>query len=508
MYPSMIQKTYETPTSAATQLETPILSLAAGYHRFFARPDAQTLTNVVETGATINPLGKGPGGKTQYVKLFDTSQTNAKGHKLGYGDYRGNYIIYKYKKESDLKRLRRDIDLEQYPSGDSMEGMDIIDRALKGVTQKMNAVSHKQVISQPGLRSAEEQTAALGLGPQGTTGGAANPVDLKLGGRGYQVTYTKEYTKLSGHSIYGQTGLGDKLRTSVIKARSDQKKHKTSTHSMYKKMSAAGLEYFQGRLPMWNHIMRQIQKDKSMSASTLRSKISDTMLANKTKGLFRDHTGRRIQGIAMQGFKGMLHGSTGLFTKAASQITMTALGNQADYGEGVFNATPLDPGVHSLVGLFMLTQDPVWRFRESEMRYAHVLYGLDATTALIARDGSAFEAFDVNEKRTHAQHLTDGMSSKSIANVGEIVGSTAARHITNGGRILPSINIKTANRDLSNYIYNNLVPLIRDGASTAVRSGGIHDILGKGFTDRMGKANFTALPYLSVFDSVKSRYGK
>tara|TARA_R100000742_G_C4215624_1_gene40796 strand:- start:154 stop:633 length:480 start_codon:yes stop_codon:yes gene_type:complete len=159
----------------------------------------------------------------------------------------------------------------------------------------------------------------------------------------------------------------------------------------------------------------------------------------------------------------------------------------------------------------MLTQDPVWRFRESEMRYAHVAYGLDATTALIARDGSAFEAFDVNEKRTHAQHLTDGMSSKSIANVGEIVGSTAARHITNGGRILPSINIKTANRDLSNYIYNNLVPLIRDGASTAVRSGGIDEILGKGFTDRttrMGKANFTALPYLSVFDSVKSRYGK
>jgi len=346
------------------------------------------------------------------------------------------------------------------------------------------------------------------MAPQEGTGGAANPVDLKLGGRGYQVTYTKEYTKLSGHSIYGQTGLGDKLRTSVIKARSDQKKHKTSTHSMYKKMSAAGLEYFQGRLPMWNHIMAQIQKDKSMSASTLRSKISDTMLANKKAGLFRDHTGRRIQGIAMAGWYPMVYGSTGTFTKAASQITMTALGNQADYGEGVFNATPLDPGVHSLVGLFMLTQDPVWRFRESEMRYAHVLYGLDATTALIARDGSAFEAFDVNEKRTHAQHLTDGMSSKSIANVGEIVGSTAARHITNGGRILPSINIKTANRDLSNYIYNNLVPLIRDGASTAVRDGGIHGILGDGFTDRMGKANFTALPYLSVFDSVKSRYGK
>tara|TARA_R100001082_G_scaffold87055_1_gene53580 strand:+ start:2273 stop:3799 length:1527 start_codon:yes stop_codon:yes gene_type:complete len=508
MYPSMIQKTYGTPASATAQLETPILSLAAGYHRFFARPGAQTLTNVVETGATINPLGKGPGGKTQYVRLFKTSQEDARGNKLGYGDYRGNYIVYKYKKESDLKRLRRDIDLEQYPSGDSMEGVPIIDRALKGVTQRMNAVSHKEIISQPGLRSAEEQTAALGLAPQGTTGGAANPVDLKLGGRGYQVTYTKEYTKLSGHSIYGQTGLGGTLKTAVIKARRDQKRHKTSKHSMYKKMSAAGLEYFQGRIPMWNHIMRQIQKDNTMSATELRGKISGTMVANKARGLFRDHTGRRIQGIAMEGFKGMLHGSTGLFTKAASQITMTALGNQADYGEGVFNATPLDRGVHSLVGLFMLAQDPFWRFRESEMRHAHVLYGLDATTALIARDGSAFDAFDVNEKRTHAQHLTDAMSSKSIANVGEILGSTAARHITDGGRILPSINIKAANRDLSDYIYRRLVPIIRQGASTAIRDGGIHDILGDGFTDTMGKASFTALPYLSVFDSIKSRYGK
>jgi hypothetical protein len=220
---------------------------------------------------------------------------------------------------------------------------------------------------------------------------------------------------------------------------------------------------------------------------------------------------QNIEGIAMRGFKGNLHGSTGFFHKAAGQMTLQALGNSAKYQEGVFNVTPIDNGVHSLVGLFMLTADPVWRYKESEMKYAHVSYGLDSTSPIIASEFAKLDALGVNRMRTHAQHFVDARTTSNTGKVGEMMTTTAAQHLSGGVRLLPSMNIKAANEELSMWVSNTLLPNLRNAASEAARDIDVGNILGQGFTDRrstrMGKANFTALPYLSVFDSVLSRYG-
>jgi hypothetical protein len=173
--------------------------------------------------------------------------------------------------------------------------------------------------------------------------------------------------------------------------------------------------------------------------------------------------------------------------------------------------TPIDNGVHSLVGLFMLTADPVWRYKESEMKYAHVSYGLDSTSPIIASEFAKLDALGVNRMRTHAQHFVDARTTSNTGKVGEMMTTTAAQHLSGGVRLLPSMNIKAANEELSMWVSNTLLPNLRNAASEAARDIDVGNILGQGFTDRrstrMGKANFTALPYLSVFDSVLSRYG-
>ena len=112
--------------------------------------------------------------------------------------------------------------------------------------------------------------------------------------------------------------------------------------------------------------------------------------------------------------------------------------------------------------------------------------------------------------RSHAQQLVDARVTLNTGKVGEMMSTEAARHLSGGVRLLPSINIKTANKELSSWVINNLLPRISTAASSAARTSR-EGILGQGFIDRstrMGKANFTALPYLSIFDSVLSRYGK
>ena len=324
-------------------------------------------------------------------------------------------------------------------------------------------------------------------------------MDVDVKGQGYQVTYTKEYEKLSGHSMYGE--LGRQLRSNVSKIRSAQERHGTSKRKMHKNISKAGLSYFQKRLPMWNKIMKQVQGNQKLSGRALRGDIKGAMLEGKF------NPNQNIYGIAMKGFRGNLHGSTGFFHNAASQMTLQALGNSAKYQEGVFNVTPIENGVHSLVGLFMLTADPVWRYKESEMKYAHVSYGLDSTSPIIASEFAKLDALGVNRMRSHAQQFTDARTTSDTGRVGEMMTTTAAQHMTKGARILPSMNIKAANEELSMWVSNTLLPNLRNATSGAARNLDGGDILGSGFTEQMGKANFTALPYLSVFDSVLSRYG-
>ena len=496
---SAIQNTYGSPSGAAKQLSEPIFSLGAGYHRFFARPGATVLQNFVETGATVNPL------QGKYVPLFRASKQNLNFKQSGpsktvqYGDYRGNYILYKYVAQHDLKRLTREMQFQQYPSADSTEGSEIIGRALADITQKINTLGDT-ITSTKGLRSAEEQSAAIGLKGQVKGKGRANPVDLDVKGQGYQVTYTKEYEKLSGHSIYG--GLGRQLRSNISKIRSAQERHGTSKRKMHKNISKAGLSYFQKRLPMWNQIMKQVQGNQKMSARTLRGDIQGAMVSGLAQ-----NPNQRIEGIAMRGFRGNLYNSTGFFHNAASQMTLQSLGNAAKYQEGVFNVTPIDNGVHSLVGLFMLTADPVWRYKESEMKYAHVSYGLDSTSPIIASEFTKLDALGINRMKSHAQQFVDARTTSDTGKVGEMMTTTAAQHLSGGVRLLPSMNIMAANKELSTWVSNVLLPNLRNAASGAARNIDGKSILGSGFTERMGKANFTALPYLSVFDSVLSRYG-
>ena len=494
-----IQKTYGSPSAGARH--EPILSLGAGYHRFFARPGAPVLQNYIRTGATVNPL------QGKYVPLFKSSKKDLGFKKSGpsktvqYGDYRGNYILYKYVAENDLKQLPRAMDSEQYPSATSTEGSEIIGRALVGISNIMNNLGDT-ITTTKGLRSAEEQSAAIGLKGQVKSGkGGANPVDVDVKGRGYQVTYQKEYEKLLGHSIHGKLGI--KLRSNISKIRESAKNTRKGKHKMYKNISKAGLSYFQKRLPMWNQIMKQIQGNQMLSGRALRGDIKDAMLEGKF------NPNQNIYGIAMRGFRGNLYDSTGFFGKAASQMTLQALGTAAKYKEGVFNTTLIDNGVHSLVGLFMLTADPIWRYKEEEMKYAHVAYGLDATTPIIASKYVTLDSLGINRMRSHAQQLVDARVTKDTGRVGEMMTTTAAQHLTAGARLLPSMNIKAAGVELSSWVSNSLLPRLRDAASGAARNLDGEDILGSGFTEKMygDRYTFTALPYLSVFDSVLSRYG-
>ena len=253
---------------------------------------------------------------------------------------------------------------------------------------------------------------------------------------------------------------------------------------------------------MWNQIMKQVQGNQKMSARTLRGDIQGAMVSGLAQ-----NPNQRIEGIAMRGFRGNLYNSTGFFHNAASQMTLQALGNAAKYQEGVFNVTPIDNGVHSLVGLFMLTADPVWRYKESEMKYAHVSYGLDSTSPIIASEFTKLDALGINRMKSHAQQFVDARTTSDTGKVGEMMTTTAAQHLSGSVRILPSMNIMAANEELSTWVSNVLLPNLRNAASGAARNIDGKSILGSGFTERMGKANFTALPYLSVFDSVLSRYG-
>ena len=150
----------------------------------------------------------------------------------------------------------------------------------------------------------------------------------------------------------------------------------------------------------------------------------------------------------------------------------------------------------------MLTSDPVWRYKEEEMKYAHVAYGLDATTPIIASKFGGLSSLHINQMRSHAQQLVDARVTNDTGRVGEMMTTEAARHLSGSVRLLPSINIKTANEELSSWVSDDLLPRISNAASAGARKLRSH-ILGDNKNEiMMGKAKFTALPYLSVFDSL------
>ena len=418
--------------------------------------------------------------------------------------------MYKYYPKASLGTLGKGLGEKAFANiRGNVEGGSILNRALQflGTSLQKETITQGESIDFEGhVPTAEEQTKSIGgKGQAKTPYGAPGEVDIETQKQGFkhiQVT-TDRLSKLNQHGVYGKSGLGKNMQNKIKKIKSDAKKESWSADKKYKKIAKEGLTYFRKRLPMWNLAMKKMQTIIATNPTATLGNPNE--LRDALSGAVKHSPGIDIK--AMDGFEKLQRsmGSSGFFNSAAFTVTGQALANFDKYLEGVHYSYTMDAGVHALIGLFQLESTPLIQFNTKEMNQAHVVYGLDATTHMFAKGLTSADAYFVNSTRTHAQTFAETKVTTGTGAVGSLLTTGAAGLNTGTGKVLPSINVFAANKELSEYVSKTFIPEMQSLASKNARSFPASSILGPRKQRTMRGIKMWALPYLSVFDGFKRR---
>ena len=499
---------------AAGQLDDPIIDLAAGYHTFFPTTNSRSITGFIETGAT-----KAAATMTQMPEENFEKGSPREGvplYRMGtdfkYGELRGNYIMYKYYSKANLGDLGKGLGARHFNNiRGNVEGSGILNRALQylGSSLEAETLDNQPRIDFQKVPASEEQTFSVGGKRQEKTAyGAPGPVDIETNKQGFkyiQVT-TERLSKLNQHGIYGKKGLGKDLQNKINEIRKKYRAKGGMNTKAYKEVAKEGLIYFKKRVPMWNLAMKKMQVGtKSAPFKNFQNLGDPTALRDSLRGAINRSGGISIRG--MEGFNKLQNsvGSSGFFNSGAFTITGQALANFDKYLEGVHYSYRMDPAVHALIGTFQLERNPLIQFKLGSLNQAHVVYGLDATTHMFTNRLTKADAYFVNSTRSHAQTFAETKVTSGTGTVGSVLTTGAAGLNTASGKVLPSINVFAANKELSEYVKKEFIPEMQTLASKNARTFPASSILGPKKPRTMRGIKMWALPYLSVFDAFKRR---
>ena len=468
---SIIQNVYGKKSDSIQQLNEPIIALGAGYQTFYAKKGSRALSGRSTGGGVENAFGQlghsdvSRKGVPVYKKSDNT---------YAYGRYMGNYILYRYYREEDLKE-------SDYLPESTHSGSPIIDRALKDLVKE---VSTKTFTYQQDadIKSPEEQTLAIGAKPQK----GKYSVDVDTGKGLHQVSYSGLRADFEHHGLEKARGEMKRDISKILRNREG-----LDTDTMYKKAAKAGLKYYKTQIINTNRTMMDMQK---------KNQIRSPMHLRGTKTSFKTM---------------MKKSSKNVMGEAMVKFTRTGLLNMGDYLSGVYYDMPItkppygdeNPVVYGRIGQFVLKENPFIFFDKSALKEAHVVYGMDSTTYDFLKQGYGTDAYDINSKRTFAQVFSNVKAAGDNFTVGTMATGTISHLHKGTGNFTASIDVKAAGKELSQDIENELLPFIRKAAAGATKKFSANSILGSRKTVIDQGRTFWAQPYLSIYDGKAMRFG-
>tara|TARA_R110002167_G_scaffold138611_2_gene325909 strand:+ start:477 stop:1958 length:1482 start_codon:yes stop_codon:yes gene_type:complete len=479
--------------------DKPIISVLTGYQRYVS----QAANLDLKIQSRRKPL-------SQHFPLY---KINKKGGKTRLGQYVGNHqIINRYRNVESISLKQEEEMNLKFKGRYTAKNKEVLNKII-GNYKKPSTYSRIPVKNVP---ATEEQTAAAGgkgqdLRHSNTPFGGAQGVDIKEAFGKFQVT-TQRLDKLGHHSIMGKKGLGKNLQDEIREINNSPNLNEREKDQA---IANEGFNYFKGRLPQWNVILKSIQSPATMfdSPSSIRSELK-SVIAGGGLGILHQ---------AVEGGTEMFKKSTGFMTKGASQITSTALGNMQDFGgEGVSYTFVIDEFKHAIIQKFRMKLGSTggrkdfhgyqWDVSSLKRGLTEVIYGYMATDDYMKVNVGAGYSNDAAAARHFAQTTLRGNNNSIATEVMKIqsLGSSGLR--TNSGTMQANIDLVHADANLAKYVKNVLIPNIKEGLYKDSKSftGGLigspEDITGSIF-NRDRKAKIWAAPYLSVADYSYEAFG-